>query len=77
MSHAEIWDDSALVDSWNEALKEYKARSPPSRAKSELIGKQQYHSISARGEQVEDVLRNSENQRNGMSVKRSPEKSES
>jgi hypothetical protein len=24
MSHAEIWDDSALVDSWNEALEEYK-----------------------------------------------------
>ena len=24
MSHSEIWDDSALVDSWNEAVKEYK-----------------------------------------------------
>jgi hypothetical protein len=24
MSHAEIWDDSALVNSWNEALEEYK-----------------------------------------------------
>jgi hypothetical protein len=24
MSHAEIWDDSALVDSWNEAVAEYK-----------------------------------------------------
>jgi hypothetical protein len=24
MSHAEIWDDSALVSSWNEALEEYK-----------------------------------------------------
>lgn len=24
MSHNEIWDDSALVDSWNEALEEYK-----------------------------------------------------
>ncbi len=23
MSHAEIWDDSSLVDSWNEALEEY------------------------------------------------------
>ena len=28
MSHAEIWDDSALVESWNEALEEYKARNP-------------------------------------------------
>jgi hypothetical protein len=24
MSHAEIWDDSSLVDSWNDALEEYK-----------------------------------------------------
>lgn len=23
-SHDEIWDDSALVDSWNQALEEYK-----------------------------------------------------
>jgi len=50
MSHAEIWDDSALVDSWNEALEEY----------------MQYHSISARGERVEDVLKKSETQSNGL-----------
>jgi hypothetical protein len=25
-SHEEIWDDSALVDSWNDALGEYKVR---------------------------------------------------
>lgn len=24
--HDEIWDDSALVDSWNEALEEYQVR---------------------------------------------------
>jgi hypothetical protein len=24
ISHAEIWDDSVLVESWNEALDEYK-----------------------------------------------------
>jgi hypothetical protein len=24
LSHEEIWDDSALVDSWNDALDEYK-----------------------------------------------------
>ncbi|KAI5257137.1 hypothetical protein E4T42_01207 [Aureobasidium subglaciale] len=39
-SENEIWDDSALVQSWNEALEEYK----------------KYHSMSARGERVEDVL---------------------
>lgn len=26
LTHEEIWDDSALVNSWNEALEEYKAR---------------------------------------------------
>lgn len=24
LSHEEVWDDSALIDSWNEALAEYK-----------------------------------------------------
>lgn len=24
MSHSEMWDDSALIESWNEALDEYK-----------------------------------------------------
>ncbi|KAI4113934.1 MAG: hypothetical protein LQ345_005184 [Seirophora villosa] len=41
LSHEEIWDDSALVDSWDAALQEY----------------QLYHSIHARGERVEDVLK--------------------
>ncbi|EGY15816.1 uncharacterized protein VDAG_06980 [Verticillium dahliae VdLs.17] len=26
LTHEEVWDDSALIDSWNEALDEYKAR---------------------------------------------------
>ncbi|KAF7882424.1 uncharacterized protein EAF02_005787 [Botrytis sinoallii] len=49
-SHAEVWDDSTLVDSWNEALQEY----------------EKYHSIHARGEKVEDVLNAFENQSNGL-----------
>ncbi|KUJ12027.1 uncharacterized protein LY89DRAFT_219529 [Mollisia scopiformis] len=40
ISQAEIWDDSALVDSWNDALEEYK----------------KYHSINARGENVDKIL---------------------
>ncbi|KAJ6440761.1 survival motor neuron protein (SMN) domain-containing protein [Purpureocillium lavendulum] len=35
-----VWDDSALVDSWNEALEEYK----------------KYHSIHAKGGSVKDLL---------------------
>ncbi|KAL8930219.1 MAG: hypothetical protein Q9208_000836 [Pyrenodesmia sp. 3 TL-2023] len=44
LSHEEVWDDSALVDSWDAALQEY----------------QLYHSIHARGERVEDVLKEAE-----------------
>ncbi len=43
-SQAEIWDDSALINSWNEALAEY----------------EYYHSIHARGEDVEELLRKAE-----------------
>ncbi|KAJ9247497.1 hypothetical protein DTO207G8_8073 [Paecilomyces variotii] len=41
LTHEEIWDDSALVRSWDEAVEEYKL----------------YHSIHAKGENIEDVLR--------------------
>ncbi|KAK5194337.1 hypothetical protein LTR96_010401 [Exophiala xenobiotica] len=43
-SQAEIWDDSALIRSWNDAVAEY----------------EYYHSIHARGEDVEEVLRRAE-----------------
>ena len=36
LQHEEIWDDSALVNSWNDALDEYK----------------KYHSLAAKGEKV-------------------------
>ncbi|KPM45740.1 hypothetical protein AK830_g739 [Neonectria ditissima] len=39
ISHEEVWDDSALIDSWNEALQEYK----------------KYHSIHAKGGSVRDL----------------------
>ena len=37
LQHEEVWDDSALVNSWNEALDEYK----------------KYHSLAAKGEKVD------------------------
>ncbi|UNI16118.1 hypothetical protein JDV02_002586 [Purpureocillium takamizusanense] len=40
MDDKAVWDDSALVDSWNEALEEYK----------------KYHSIHAKGGSVKDLL---------------------
>lgn len=45
LSEKEIWDDSVLQNSWNEALEEYN----------------HYHSIHARGEEVEEVLEKFEN----------------
>ncbi|PIG80698.1 hypothetical protein AARAC_008834 [Aspergillus arachidicola] len=44
LTEEEIWDDSALVQSWEEAVEEYKL----------------YHSIHAKGENVEDVLRDAQ-----------------
>ncbi|KKZ62357.1 hypothetical protein EMCG_03243 [[Emmonsia] crescens] len=41
LSQEEIWDDSALIQSWDDAVEEYNL----------------YHSIQARGENVDDVLR--------------------
>ncbi|EME83964.1 uncharacterized protein MYCFIDRAFT_195150 [Pseudocercospora fijiensis CIRAD86] len=37
LSHEEVWDDSDLVQNWNDAFEEYK----------------KYHSLAARGEQVQ------------------------
>ncbi|KAM0201753.1 hypothetical protein ACHAPI_001804 [Fusarium lateritium] len=39
LSQEEIWDDSSLIDSWNEALNEYK----------------KYHSIHAKGGSLRDL----------------------
>ncbi|OHE91627.1 hypothetical protein CORC01_13063 [Colletotrichum orchidophilum] len=39
MTHNEMWDDSALIESWNEALDEYK----------------KYHSIHAKGGKLKDL----------------------
>ncbi|KAJ5787352.1 Survival motor neuron [Penicillium paradoxum] len=44
LTHAQIWDDSALVQSWDDAVEEYEL----------------YHSIHAKGENVEDVLKEAE-----------------
>ncbi|KAJ1338198.1 survival motor neuron protein [Microdochium nivale] len=41
LTNDEIWDDSALVDSWNSALDEYK----------------KYHSIHTKGGNVADLLK--------------------
>ncbi|KAK7755906.1 hypothetical protein SLS62_002193 [Diatrype stigma] len=44
LTHDEIWDDSTLVNSWNEALEEYK----------------KYHSIHTKGGNVNDLIKEKE-----------------
>ncbi|KAF7595438.1 hypothetical protein BBP40_006060 [Aspergillus hancockii] len=52
LTQEEIWDDSALVQSWDEAVEEYKL----------------YHSIHAKGENVEDVLREAQAAENAQAA---------
>lgn len=60
LSQAEIWDDSSLVDSWNDAVQEYDVscffRVLSHDARWLLTVLQRYHSMHARGEKVEDVI---------------------
>lgn len=59
-SQAEIWDDSLLVDSWNEAVEEYKVITPSISDPGLAHARQRYHSLRARGEKVEAVLKEAE-----------------
>lgn len=61
LTHAEIWDDSALVQSWEAAVEEYEV-SPfiPISRDHYLTSRQLYHSLHVQGENVEDVLRQAE-----------------
>ncbi|BCR85088.1 uncharacterized protein ACHE_20546S [Aspergillus chevalieri] len=52
LTQEEIWDDSALVRTWDEAVEEYKL----------------YHSIHAKGENVEDILRQAEAGESGQRI---------
>lgn len=60
LSQAEIWDDSALLQSWDDALTEYKVSQGSPSASSLANSIQLYHSIHARGERVEDVIKSFE-----------------
>jgi hypothetical protein len=60
LTHEEIWDDSVLVDSWNDALKEYKVCPPVCSlpdVRIRLTYRQKYHSIHRNGGNVEDLVR--------------------
>jgi len=59
LSHSEIWDDSALINSWDEALEEYKVcvTRTCSRHQFKLTKSQKYHSIHRNGGNVNDLLK--------------------
>ncbi|KAJ5882115.1 uncharacterized protein N7529_000787 [Penicillium soppii] len=61
LTHEEIWDDSALVQSWDDAVEEY----------------QLYHSIHAKGENIEDVLKSAEENGTAAETKNVEEEAES
>jgi hypothetical protein len=58
MSDKNAWDDSLLVNSWNDAVKEYEVISivPSGNKHWQLTGRQRYHSIHKSGKRLEDVL---------------------
>jgi hypothetical protein len=64
MTHDEIWDDSALIESWNDALAEYKVGevfmfffSSWSPTKDEALTLlQKYHSIHLKGAKTQELL---------------------
>lgn len=61
-SHAQIWDDTALVDSWDDAMSEYKVQTPQPKIENRLanVAPQKNHSIKARGQSVNDVVKETE-----------------
>ncbi|KAK3075288.1 hypothetical protein LTR53_001566 [Teratosphaeriaceae sp. CCFEE 6253] len=64
LSQEVVWDDSALVTSWNEALEEYKVSQHDctSISNSSLTRLQKYHSLAAKGEKVKIVRDEAENE---------------
>ncbi|KAK8039212.1 hypothetical protein PG993_007623 [Apiospora rasikravindrae] len=61
LPHDEVWDDSALVDSWNDALDEYKVLCgfvKVIKYVADCI--QKYHSIYRHGGNVDDLLKETE-----------------
>lgn len=53
LSQAEVWDDSALLDSWNEAFEEYKVCTRIEALNHLMTDAiQKYHSLAAKGEKV-------------------------
>jgi hypothetical protein len=65
MTHDEIWDDSALVKSWNDALDEYKVSkvilggggTKTLARLRRLTPRQKYHSIYKKGASLDDASR--------------------
>lgn len=60
MSDKNAWDDSELMDTWNDALLEYKVLLGLASSISQLTREQKYHSIHKSGKRLEDALTEAE-----------------
>lgn len=58
LTYNEMWDDSMLVNSWNQALEEYKVsrETPAAHEARSTDPPQKYHSIHAKGIPLDEVL---------------------
>ena len=43
MTHEDMWDDSALIESWNQALDEYKVRRSVADSVTNTVSKPEKH----------------------------------
>ena len=55
LSHDQIWDDSALLDTWDAAVVEYKVNLPARSGGLRILTleRQNYHSLAAKGEKID------------------------
>lgn len=56
MSDRNAWDDSLLINSWNDAVKEYDVRIFSFTSCADIDMTQKYHSIHKSGKRLEDAL---------------------
>nr|POE82352.1 survival motor neuron-like protein 1 [Quercus suber] len=73
LSHAEVWDDSTLLSSWNDALDEYKVSlQTPTIHDPRANVQQKYHSLAAKGEKAEISIEDAQSMQPGAGQAESP-----
>lgn len=60
LNNKNAWDDSLLINSWDDAVAEYEVSQTKLNNTHTLTIQQKYHSIAKSGRQLEDVLTDEE-----------------